>query len=161
MDCIITENSITEVDEFNQKLLVKKSSKLGGRDYIIPFNLVESIKVVSIGKSYRGIVSHHLVINLKDNKKEFPGYFSLSQQEVIDMASQLSSAIKCEYSVGRSYQKIRANQIIATLAVAAITFLIWNRTVSGDWAIANDHRELAPIMVGLLFLSYFRILRRL
>jgi hypothetical protein len=94
------EKTLMRVDEQSRRIEVEKIGHFSSRKYFLAFEDIQSVYVASIGKSHRGIVTHHLILNLRNGEKESPGCFSAVQSEIIEIAERLSKSTDCELVVG-------------------------------------------------------------
>ena len=157
---LFLEHAIITVDEEKRELQVSKKSRIGNRSYTIPFASVDTVALAAVGKSHRGVVSHHLVIHLKNGDRETPGLTSIIKSDIEMVADKLAVSIGCPVNLGRQYHPFHLKQFAIAAAGAVFVYAIWYRATTGALCAAMWGGTLPPIIMLTSFFVIFRTLRQ-
>lgn len=157
---IYSEKVSIQIDTKLKNLKFHKKSLFEIRNYTLKFEEIDSVQVVSIGRNHRGIVSYHLVIMLKNGRREAPGRFSLDQSEIILDAERLADAIGCKLISDRKNNQLTGIHYLLAAMGSVLIYAIWYKSTVGPFCMAMWFGTAPVFVIGFSFLALVRVLRR-
>ena len=157
---IFTEKISIQIDKKLRVLKFHKKSLFEVRNYTLKFEEIDSVQVVTIGRAHRGIISYHILILLKNGKREFPGRFSLVHSEIDLEAQKLADFIGCKFVSDGKNNEIRGTQYFYAAIGSVLIYSIWYKSTVGPFCIAMWFGTAPVFIIGLSFLALVKVLRR-
>jgi hypothetical protein len=157
---IYSEKVSIQIDTKLKNLKFHKKSLFEIKNYTLKFEEIDSVQVLTIGRGHRGIVTYHLVIFLKNGKRELPGRFSLIQSEIISDAERLADTVGCKFTSDRRYNQLGGIHYILAAGGSFLIYAIWYKSTTGPFCLAMWFGTAPVVIIGFSFLALVRILRR-
>ncbi|MFL5812296.1 MAG: hypothetical protein ACJ763_01865 [Bdellovibrionia bacterium] len=155
------EDTIIRVDSSIRSLVILKKGRLTKSSSVVPYDEISAVQVATIGSAHRGVVTHHLVIQLKNGKRVTPGRFSTDQAEIIEVAQRLARETGSECIIGRRLVPLTTPRYVLSAVGAVLVYVLWYRFKVGPWCPAMWYGSAPPVIIALSFFGLLGISRRL
>jgi hypothetical protein len=158
---LFLEHVFIVVDERLKVLRVSRTSLTGTRSSIHHFNSIEGVEVASTGRSHRGIVTYHLNIVMKDGKPIKTQFWSTSHDEVTELAERFAQTTGSFLGSKSRNNPSELNMFLISGAGAVLIYCVWYNLTVGSFCLAMWFGTAPAVIIGVAFLSIFRICRQL
>ena len=156
---LFIEDVVLSIDEARKTLTVTRQSRAGTHVSSLGFADVGSVDVASIGRSHRGVVTHHLVLVMKSGKRVPANRWSVDHSEIVALAERLSRALGCPLHVERSYNPVDFKMLAVSAAGAALAYVAYYAMTVGPVCKAMWLGTLPALFIPIAFFILFRLLR--
>jgi hypothetical protein len=148
---LFLENVVIVVDEKRKQLRVSRRSLTGLRSSIHSFSSIKQIEVASIGQSHRGIITHHLNIVFKNDKRLRTQFWSTRRSETVDLAERLALSTGSSCEPNRHDNPVEIKKFLISGAGAILTYCAWYKFMVGPLCPAMWHGTAPAVIMGISF----------
>lgn len=162
---IFSEDTTMEVCSDNERLNIKKASLLNSKIYVILFNQIKSVQITTYGSRSKGLPTFHILFKLKNGKTEATNYFTVSEDEAVQLAQRLINDIGCENNLGEYFNSSRQDlvsvfRVFASFVGSVFIYILWYKITIGQPCVAMWHGTTPVLIIGCSFLIIYRNFNR-
>ncbi|MBI5547995.1 MAG: hypothetical protein HY901_29280 [Deltaproteobacteria bacterium] len=159
---LFMEEVVTTVDPAQRRLVIDRRMWWSRTQQVVPFNEIESVRVVKIGSRSDGTPSFWLQIERKHGRACATGRWSLSEAEIGQLAERLAAEVGCSRQGGAPSAPAPAAAIhlIAAALGAVALYALWFRMRVGPWCPAMWFGTAPPVFILASFGVLLGSLRR-